>query len=97
MGRTGTLDEMKMYQTNMWSWIFIVLAHWNNSQWVDMSLYSDTLFWFWAKQSLLLLLSGACLADKQQFYRLWSDQTNTETHNLSHWKWACQWWKCDDY
>jgi hypothetical protein len=24
------------------SWIFIVLAHWNNSLWVDMSLHSDT-------------------------------------------------------
>jgi hypothetical protein len=31
-----------------------------------MSLHSDTLFWFWANQSLLLLLNAACLAEKQQ-------------------------------
>ena len=35
---------------------FIVLAHWNNSLWGDMSYHSDT-FWFWAKQSLYLLLN----------------------------------------
>ena len=39
------------------SWIIILLAHWNNSPHVhvDMSLHSDTLSWFWANQSLLLL------------------------------------------
>jgi hypothetical protein len=26
---------------------FIVLAHWNNSPRIDMSLHSDTLFLFW--------------------------------------------------
>jgi len=56
----------KLYKTNTLSWIFIVLAHWNNSPWVDMSLHSDTLFWFRANQSLLLFLSAACLAEKQQ-------------------------------
>ena len=50
----------------MLSWIFIVLAHWNNSPRADMSLHSDTLFWFWANQSLLFLLKVACLAEKQQ-------------------------------
>jgi len=35
---------------------FIVLAHWNNSSWVDMSLHSDTLSWFPANQSFLFLL-----------------------------------------
>ena len=53
-------NEMMMrsalFYTNTPSWIFIVLAHWN-SPWVDMSLHSDTLFWFWANQSLLFLLS----------------------------------------
>jgi hypothetical protein len=39
---------------------------WNNSPRVDMSLHSDTLFWFWANQSFLLLLNAACLAEKQQ-------------------------------
>ena len=35
-----------LLQTNTLSWIFIVLAHWNKSPWVDMSLHSDTLFRF---------------------------------------------------
>ena len=55
-----------LFQTNTLSWIFIVLAHWNNSPRVDMSLHSDTLFWFWANQSLLFLLNAACLVEKQQ-------------------------------
>ena len=47
----------------MLSWIFIVLAHWNNSPQVNMSLHSHTLFWFWADQSFALssqccMLSG---------------------------------------
>jgi hypothetical protein len=50
----------------MLSWVFIVLAHWNNSLWVDMSLHLDTLFWFRAIQSLLFLLTAACLEEKQQ-------------------------------
>ena len=37
---------------------FIVLAHWNNSPWVDISLHSDTLFWFRANQSLLFPLNA---------------------------------------
>ena len=31
---------------------FIVLAHWNNSPRIDMSLHSDTLFLFWANRYL---------------------------------------------
>ena len=42
-----------------------LLAHWNNSPWVDMSLHSDTLFWFRANQSLLFLLNAASLPEKQ--------------------------------
>jgi hypothetical protein len=38
----------------------------NNSPRADMSLHSDTLFWFRANQSLLFLLNDACLAEKQQ-------------------------------
>ena len=38
------------------SWAgFIVLAHWNNSPRVDMSLHSGTLFWFEANQYLTRL------------------------------------------
>jgi hypothetical protein len=50
---------------------FILLAHWNNSPRVDMSLHSDILFWFRANlQSLLFLLNAACLV--------------TRTHDLPH-------------
>jgi len=39
------------------SWIFIiVLAHWKNIPRIDMLPYSDTLSWFRANQSLLVLL-----------------------------------------
>jgi len=55
-----------LFWTNMLSWIFIVLAHWKNNLQVDMSLHSDTLFWFRAKPSLLFLLNAVCLAEKQQ-------------------------------
>jgi hypothetical protein len=41
--------------TNTLSWICIVLAHWNNSPCVDMSLHSDTLFWFRANLFLIFL------------------------------------------
>ena len=55
-----------LYYTNMLSWTFIVLAHWNNSPWIDMLPHSSTLSSFWANQSLLYLLNAACLAEKQQ-------------------------------
>jgi hypothetical protein len=54
-----------LYQTNTLSWICIVLAQGNNSPRVDMSLHSNTLFWFRANQPLLLLFNDACLAEKQ--------------------------------
>jgi hypothetical protein len=42
------INEMMMisalFSTNTLSWICIVLAHWNNSPRVKMSLHSDTLF-----------------------------------------------------
>ena len=65
------LSERKVSCISHWcigvlSLIFIVLAHWNNSLPVDMSLHSNTLFWFRANQSLLFLLNAACLAEKQQ-------------------------------
>ena len=50
----------------MLSWIFIVLAHWNNSPRIDMSPHSDTLSWFRANQSLIFLLNAVCLVEKQQ-------------------------------
>jgi hypothetical protein len=43
---------------------YSAIDYWNNSPRIDMSLHSDTLFWFRANQSLLFLLSVACLAEK---------------------------------
>jgi hypothetical protein len=51
-----------VYDTN---WIFLMLAHWNNSPRVDMSHDSDTLLWFQANHSLILFLSAACLGKKK--------------------------------
>jgi hypothetical protein len=59
-------DEILFVLDQQAELVFIVLAHWNNSPRVDMSLHSDTLFWFRANQSLLFLLNAACLAEKQQ-------------------------------
>ena len=61
-----------LYKTNMLSWIIIVLAHWNNSLRVDMSLHSDTLSWFRANQRMLFLLNAASLVEKQCIQILYS-------------------------
>ena len=42
-----------------------MLAHWNNSPQVDMSLLSGHNILIPSKQSLLFLLNAACLAEKQ--------------------------------
>jgi hypothetical protein len=55
-----------LYYTNILSWIFIMLTHWNSLLIViDMSPHSDTLSWFRDNQSLLFVLNAACLAEKQ--------------------------------
>ena len=55
----------------------IVLAHWNNSPGVDMVLHYDTLFWFWANQSLPLLLNVVSQAERCKYkcYCVWFDLT----------------------
>jgi hypothetical protein len=70
----------------------MVLAHWKNSPRVDMSLHSDTLFWFRANQSLPFLVNDAYLAEKQHMPILESlvwpdpppDPTGAQTHDLPH-------------
>ena len=47
---------MYFVQTDTLGWICIVLAQWHHSL--------DTLFWFRANYSLLLILHVACLAEK---------------------------------
>ena len=75
-----------LFWTNTLSWIFIVLAHWNNSPRIAKSPHSDTLSWFRPNQSLLFLLNGACLAEnhKYQFYSLWFVPIGARTHDLPH-------------
>jgi len=63
----------------------LVLAHWNNSPRTDMSLHSDTLSWFLANQSLLLLLNAAHLPGKQEvhiLYYICFDPTGARTRNI---------------
>jgi hypothetical protein len=61
------------------SWIFIVLAHWNNSLQTDMSLYSDT-FSHDSKPTGLcsysLMLPAKQRSNKYQFYKslIWLEQ-----------------------
>ena len=66
--------------TNTPSWIFIVLAHWNNCPRRDMSPHSNTSSRFRANQSLFFLLHAACLAEKQQtpilYSLVWLDQSS---------------------
>jgi hypothetical protein len=68
------------YKSNTVSLIFIVLVHWNNSLQVDMSLHSDTLFWFRANQSLFLLRNTLCSAEKQQIpilrFLIWPEKSS---------------------
>jgi hypothetical protein len=63
-----TFNEMMMSvctRPNTLSWIFIVLGHWINHPWVDMSpLWHIVLIL--ANQSLFLLHNGACILGKQQ-------------------------------
>ena len=67
------------------SWIFIVAVHWNNSLWVDMALHLSTLSWFWAKQSLLLLLNAVCLPEAAANWNTnFIVTTQAPTGNLPH-------------
>jgi hypothetical protein len=61
--------------------INVVLAHWNNSPWIDISLHSDTLFWFRANLSLFLLLNAACLAEKHTLIYTSKLTYTTEIHS----------------
>jgi len=60
MTRTSSFS-MKWWWSPLWTrptrWVgfFIVLAHWNSSLRVDMSLHLDKLFWFRASQPVFAL------------------------------------------
>ena len=60
-----TLLFLYLYWNDLLSLIFNVLAHKSNSLQEDVLFYPDTLFGLRTDQSLLLLLTAACLAEKQ--------------------------------
>jgi hypothetical protein len=60
-----SLIELALYVTDFMSRRINIYYEYNSLR-VDMSLHSDTLFWFRANQSLLFLLNDACLSEKQQ-------------------------------
>jgi hypothetical protein len=63
---------------NVLSLIFIVPTHWNNSPWVHMSFYWDTLSWFQANS---LMLWAYQKSSKYHFFDLtWP---GSWTHDLS--------------
>jgi hypothetical protein len=74
-----------------WIIFFILLAHWTNSPRINMLLHSDTLSWFWAKQSLLLIPNTIYLTEvlQIQIFSYWFDSTGTWSHDLQHSRWAC--------
>ena len=55
-----------------------MLAHWNNSPQIDMSIHPDPLFWFWDNQSVFPLLSATYLEENQYVLisqsLVWSDR-----------------------
>jgi len=67
--RCPRVSEGLLFNTK---WAIVQLACWNNSLPVDMLLHLDTLYWFRANQSLLLLLRAAWLerSNKYTFYSL---------------------------
>jgi len=73
-----------LYLTITLSWIFIVLAHWNNSLPVDMSFHLDTLSWFRANQYLILHLNTSCCINRETAitnFSFWFDPTKTQTYH----------------
>ena len=83
------ISMMKMsdfYFSNRLSGIFIVLAHWKISLWINMSLQYEIISWFRDNQSLFLLLLCAKYQkySKHQFHILWFDQI----HNRGSISWS---------
>ena len=78
-------DPLCTRPTRLVGFLYIVLAHWNNSLRIDMSPRWHTLSWFLSTQFLLFLLNATCLTEKQHIpilYSLWFDPTRARTHDL---------------
>jgi hypothetical protein len=54
----------------------LVLANWNNSPWIDMSLHSEILY----PDSPLLFLNAAWRGNNYQVYSRWFDPRGAQTH-----------------
>ena len=78
---------------NTLSWIFIVLAHWNNSPWLDMWPHSDTLSWFQANQSLLFLLNRSNKNPKMSYGKLKRTQKKIDLKAYILWSLTNLWVK----
>ena len=85
MARTILIKEMMMmmsalYYSNAFSWIFIVLIHWNNSSRIDMSLYFG-LIWPELEASTLYHECTDMVCARSTFYDIlqtWG--TNLQVH-----------------
>ena len=71
-------------QTHL-SWIFVVLAHWSNSPWVDMSLHSDTICWFRANYTCSLHWYSLLVAQIQKCTIPYWIMGKTLYMNVLHW------------
>ena len=60
----------------------LVLAHWSNISWIDMSPHSNTLSWFPANKSLLFLLNQR--SNIYQFYSLWFNPIRARGEHANH-------------
>ena len=73
-----------LFYTNTLRWMLIVLAHWNNSPRVDMSLHSDTLFWFQPVFALSpLLLRTYRISKIYHFHSLWPARPELEPRSTA--------------
>ena len=59
-------DEVRFVLDQHAEYDFYIASSLKQQSRVDMSLHTDTLFWFGANQSLLFLLNAAYLAEEQQ-------------------------------
>ena len=76
-------------------YLFLLIAHWNNCQRIDMSLHSDTVSWFQTQPYFfLLLLKDACWVEMRQIsvlvFGLTWHGAQTRSKNLLHsWRTHC--------
>jgi hypothetical protein len=73
----------KIARPTRWVRYFTVLAHWNNSPQVDMSVHSDKLSWIWDNQPLVsvcVTLSCTCPTVFFIFFIIWINLQNCQSN-----------------